>query len=69
MSAPWKQVLNRVNDYCWEIPMSYKEGMRVPGRGPRHRRIEGHRYSFEEEKKVSDGKRFPLFGFHSVVIL
>ena len=32
MSAPWKQVLNRVNDYCWEIPASYKEGMRVPGR-------------------------------------
>ncbi|UCB42331.1 MAG: RtcB family protein [Dehalococcoidales bacterium] len=32
MSAPWKQVLNRVNDYCWEIPTSYTEGMRVPGR-------------------------------------
>ncbi len=32
MSAPWKQVLNRVDDYCWEIPTSYKEGMRVPGR-------------------------------------
>ena len=28
----WKNVLNKVNDYCWEIPTSYKEGMRVPGR-------------------------------------
>jgi len=32
MAAPWKQVLKRVDDYCWEIPASYKEGMRVPGR-------------------------------------
>ncbi len=28
----WKNILNKVNDYCWEIPPSYKEGMRVPGR-------------------------------------
>jgi tRNA-splicing ligase RtcB len=32
MPAPWKQVLNRIDDYCWEIPTSYKQGMRVPGR-------------------------------------
>ena len=28
----WQNVLTKVNDYCWEIPQSYKEGMRVPGR-------------------------------------
>ncbi len=28
----WQEILNKVNDYCWEIPVDYKEGMRVPGR-------------------------------------
>jgi len=28
----WQDTLNRIDDYCWEIPPSYKEGMRVPGR-------------------------------------
>ncbi len=27
-----QEILNKVNDYCWEIPVSYKDGMRVPGR-------------------------------------
>ncbi|MEQ8854807.1 hypothetical protein [Gimesia sp.] len=24
--------LERINDYCWRIPRSYKQGMRVEGR-------------------------------------
>ena len=28
----WRETLNRLDDYCWEIPTSYKEGMRVSGR-------------------------------------
>ena len=24
--------LEKIDKYCWQIPMSYKEGMRVPGR-------------------------------------
>jgi len=28
----WKDILNRIDDYCWEIPPTYKDGMRVPGR-------------------------------------
>ncbi len=28
----WRQTLTRVDDYCWEIPLDYKDGMRVPGR-------------------------------------
>ena len=28
----WQKILNKVDDCCWEIPESYKEGMRVPGR-------------------------------------
>jgi tRNA-splicing ligase RtcB len=28
----WKQVLQRVDDYRWELPASYKQGMLVPAR-------------------------------------
>jgi len=31
MAAPWKDIVNRVDEYRWEIPESYKPGMRVPG--------------------------------------
>ena len=31
MSAPWREILNKVDDYRWEIPTSYKVGMTVPG--------------------------------------
>jgi len=27
----WERILNKLDDYRWEIPKSYKEGMRVPG--------------------------------------
>ena len=27
----WEGQLNKVDDYRWEIPKSYKPGMRVPG--------------------------------------
>jgi tRNA-splicing ligase RtcB len=31
MSAPWQGVLRKLDDYRWEIPTSYKQGMVVPG--------------------------------------
>jgi len=31
MAAPWQQILKKIDDYRWEIPKSYKEGMLVPG--------------------------------------
>ena len=31
MSAPWQQIMRKIDDYRWEIPRSYKEGMSVPG--------------------------------------
>src|SRR5574341_1523317 len=31
MSIPWTQILRKVDDYRWELPPSYKPGMRVPG--------------------------------------
>ena len=31
MSALWQGTLNRIDDYRWEIPLSYKAGMTIPG--------------------------------------
>ena len=31
MPAPWQGILNKIDDYRWEIPTSYKAGMSVPG--------------------------------------
>ena len=31
MAAPWQEILNKIDDYRWEIPKSYKQGMAVPG--------------------------------------
>jgi tRNA-splicing ligase RtcB len=31
MATPWQGILNKIDDYRWEIPTSYKPGMAVPG--------------------------------------
>jgi len=31
MTKSWQSILHKIDDYRWEIPTSYKEGMRVPG--------------------------------------
>ena len=31
MATPWTHILRKVDDYRWEIPPTYKAGMRVPG--------------------------------------
>jgi tRNA-splicing ligase RtcB len=31
MATQWTHILRRIDDYRWEIPASYKPGMRVPG--------------------------------------
>ncbi len=31
MAAPWREIVRKIDDYRWEIPTSYKEGMTVPG--------------------------------------
>ncbi len=31
MAETWQKVLKKIDDYRWEIPKSYKDGMRVPG--------------------------------------
>ncbi len=31
MSAPWQDIVKKIDNYRWEIPTSYKAGMSVPG--------------------------------------
>ncbi len=31
MASPWKEIVKKIDDYRWEIPVSYKTGMAVPG--------------------------------------
>jgi len=31
VSAPWTQIVRKIDDYHWEIPTSHKPGMNVPG--------------------------------------
>jgi tRNA-splicing ligase RtcB (3'-phosphate/5'-hydroxy nucleic acid ligase) len=31
-SEPWQKVFRKIDDYRWEVPPTYKKGMRVPGR-------------------------------------
>ncbi len=31
MTTPWTQILRKMDDWRWELPVSYKPGMRVPG--------------------------------------
>ena len=31
MTTPWTQILKKIDDWRWEIPVTYKPGMRVPG--------------------------------------
>jgi tRNA-splicing ligase RtcB len=32
MASAWRTIVKKIDDYRWEIPTSYKEGMSVPGR-------------------------------------
>jgi tRNA-splicing ligase RtcB len=31
MAAPWEGIIKKIDNYRWEIPQSYKQGMAVPG--------------------------------------
>ncbi|MCD6115826.1 RtcB family protein [bacterium] len=45
MTALWDGPLKKVNDYLWKIPVSYAEGMNVPG------------FIFADEKMIEDVRR------------
>ena len=44
--------LERVNDCCWRIPKSYKQGMRVDGKGGRHAQSSRKRTQMSDEREL-----------------
>jgi tRNA-splicing ligase RtcB len=31
MTKPWQNILHKIDEYRWEIPVNYRDGMKVPG--------------------------------------
>src|SRR5574341_58176 len=55
-SPSWTHVVRKVDDYRWEIPQSYKPGMRVPGlifADERMLRLMGEEQAFEQVANVA----------------
>jgi tRNA-splicing ligase RtcB len=56
MTVTWANVLKKVDDYRWEIPITYKPGMRVPGlvyADERMIRMMGEEQAFEQVANVA----------------
>lgn len=56
MTTPWTHILKKIDDWRWEIPTSYKPGMRVPGlvyADERMIRTMGEEQAFEQVANVA----------------
>lgn len=56
MTTPWTQILKKIDDWRWEIPATYKPGMRVPGlifADERMLRTMGEEQAFEQVANVA----------------
>ncbi|MDR7420527.1 MAG: RtcB family protein [Armatimonadota bacterium] len=56
MSTEWTHILKKIDDYRWEIPATYKAGMRVPGlifADERMIRLMGEEQAFEQVANVA----------------
>ncbi|MGQ0550314.1 MAG: intein-containing RctB family protein [Armatimonadota bacterium] len=58
MAESWTRILKKIDDWRWEIPVSYKPGMRVPGRIYADERMlrmmgEGEDQAFEQVANVA----------------
>jgi tRNA-splicing ligase RtcB len=56
MMAEWSHILRKIDDYRWEIPASYKPGMRVPGliyADERMLRMMGEEQAFDQVANVA----------------
>jgi tRNA-splicing ligase RtcB len=56
MTTPWTHILKKIDDWRWEIPTSYKPGMRVPGlvyADERMIRSMGEEQAFEQVANVA----------------
>jgi tRNA-splicing ligase RtcB len=56
MATPWTQILKKIDDWRWEIPATFKPGMRVPGlvyADERMIRMMGEDQAFEQVANVA----------------
>jgi len=56
MTTAWTQILKKIDDWRWEIPVTYKPGMRVPGliyADERMLRLMGEDQAFEQVANVA----------------
>ena len=61
----WRQILQRLDDHRWELPVTYKDGMRVPARiyasgGPPGHRRAGTRHRPSRQRRLPARHRMAL---------
>ena len=68
MPAPWQQILNKIDDYRWEIPTDYKSGMSVPGLIFASESMLGHIWQEQVFQQVANVAFLPGIVGHSLAM-
>ena len=68
MAAPWKEIVNKIDDCRWEIPPSYKQGMRVPGLVYASESILEHTFQEQVFEQVANVAFLPGIVGHSLAM-
>ncbi|MFC1928426.1 RtcB family protein [Chloroflexota bacterium] len=68
MSAPWQGIVNKIDDYRWEIPPSYKAGMLVPGLIFTSESMLGHIWEEQVFQQVANVAFLPGIVGHSLAM-
>ncbi len=68
MATPWKGIVNKIDDYRWEIPPSYKPGMLVPGLIYTNESMLGHIWEEQVFQQVANVAFLPGIVRHSLAM-
>ncbi len=68
MPAPWQGILKKIDDYRWEIPESYKQGMSVPGLIFASESMLGHIWEEQVFQQVANVAFLPGIVDHSLAM-
>ncbi len=68
MAAPWQGILKKIDDYRWEIPTSYKQGMSVPGLIFASESMLGHIWQEQVFQQVANVAFLPGIVDHSLAM-
>ncbi|MFC1933229.1 RtcB family protein, partial [Chloroflexota bacterium] len=68
MSAPWQGIVKKIDDYRWEIPTSYKQGMSVPGLIYTSQSMLGHIWEEQVFQQVANVAFLPGIVGHSLAM-